>query len=176
VLVTLRPVLEEDLDALATREREVTSPFDDFGFRPSGALRRSFAENGCSPDAERGRLAVLAEGTLAGAVSWHPVQYGPNPGSRAFNVGIGLFPDRRHKGVGARALQAIARYLFAHFVVERLEGSTDVENVVMQRACERAGFRKEGVLRGAQYRLGAHHDLVLYSLLRGELASLPALD
>lgn len=175
MLVTLRPVLEADLDALATREREVTSPFDDFGFRPSGSLRRSFDENGCSPDGERGRLAVLEGGTLVGAVSWHPVQYGPNPGSRAFNIGLGLFPDRRGKGIGARALQAIARYLFAHFVVERLEGSTDVENLIMQRACERAGFRKEGILRAAQYRLGAHHDLVLYSLLRSELATLPSL-
>jgi ribosomal protein S18 acetylase RimI-like enzyme len=113
---------------------------------------------------------AVAEGALAGSVSWHLVHYGPNEGSRAFNLGIVLFPDQRGKGIGTRALVLLARYLFDHTTVHRLEGSTDVDNAVMQRVVERAGFRREGVLRGAQFRLGGHHDLVLYSLLRGELA------
>jgi aminoglycoside 6'-N-acetyltransferase len=170
--VALRPIREEDLDALATRESTgATSPFDDFGARGVGSLRRSFASDGLLPDdGERGRLAVIADGALAGTVSWHPVRYGPNAGSRAFNLGIVLLPDHRGKGTGPRALRAIARYLFEHTTVVRLEGSTDVNNAVMQRAVERAGFTREGVLRRAQFRLGEHHDLVLYSRLRTDAA------
>jgi RimJ/RimL family protein N-acetyltransferase len=47
--------------------------------------------------------------------------------------------------------------------VERLEASTDVDNAAEQRALEGAGFTREGVLRSAQFRDGAFHDLVLYS-------------
>ena len=52
--------------------------------------------------------------------------------------------------------------------IERVEASTDVENVPEQRALERAGFTREGVLRRAQWRAGDWHDVVLYSKLRGE--------
>jgi RimJ/RimL family protein N-acetyltransferase len=43
-----------------------------------------------------------------------------------------------------------------------------VTNAAEQRALERAGFTREGVLRHAQFREGGFHDLVLYSKLRGE--------
>ena len=39
-------------------------------------------------------------------------------------------------------------------------------NVVEQRALEGAGFSREGVLRGAQWRRGEWHDLVSYARLR----------
>ena len=44
----------------------------------------------------------------------------------------------------------------------------DVENVAEQRALERAGFTREGVLRGAQHRRGRWRDLVLYARLRDD--------
>ena len=169
--ITLRPLREEDLDSLSGRESVgASSPFDDFGHRGAGSLRRGFEIDGFLPDRgeERGRLAVLEGGTLAGTVSWHSVQYGPNDGSRAFNLGIVLLAEHRGRGIGPAALRVFARYLFNHTTVARLEGSTDVENVAMNRACERAGFKREGVLRGAQFRLGIHRDLVLYSLLRSD--------
>jgi aminoglycoside 6'-N-acetyltransferase len=50
----------------------------------------------------------------------------------------------------------------------RVEAQTDVTNLAEQRALEKAGFTREGVLRKAQWRGGAYHDLVVYSKLRGE--------
>ena len=50
----------------------------------------------------------------------------------------------------------------------RVEASTDITNLAEQRALEKAGFTREGVLRKAQWRAGDWHDLVVYSLLRGE--------
>jgi RimJ/RimL family protein N-acetyltransferase len=50
--------------------------------------------------------------------------------------------------------------------VERLEASTDIDNVAEQRALEKAGFLREGVLRHAQYRAGSWRDVVLYGRLR----------
>jgi RimJ/RimL family protein N-acetyltransferase len=87
---------------------------------------------------------------------------------RAFNLGIALLPEHRGHGHGAEAQRLLADYLFAHTLVERVEASTDVENLAEQGALEKAGFAREGILRHAQFREGGFHDLVLYSKLRGE--------
>ena len=62
----------------------------------------------------------------------------------------------------------IAEYLFANTGANRVEGSTDIENIASQRALEKAGFSREGVNRGAQFRAGTFHELVLYSRLRSD--------
>jgi hypothetical protein len=49
--------------------------------------------------------------------------------------------------------------------VERAES---VANDPEQRALERAGVTREGVLRHAQWRAGGWRDICLYSKLRGE--------
>jgi aminoglycoside 6'-N-acetyltransferase len=62
----------------------------------------------------------------------------------------------------------LVAYLFATYPIARVQATTDVTNVAEQRALERAGFSREGVLRQAQFRAGAWHDLVMYSKLRDE--------
>jgi RimJ/RimL family protein N-acetyltransferase len=142
-----------------------------FGFAPDGQLRRRFDQDGLLGE-DRGNLLVeLDDGTLAGDVSYFAVHHGPNPGSRALNVGIALLPEHRRHGHGAEAQRQLAAYLFAHTTVERLEASTDVENLAEQRALGRAGFTREGVLRHAQFRDGGFRDMVLYSRLRGDRPS-----
>lgn len=118
-----------------------------------------------------GRAAVIdKEGRLLGSVSWRTVAYGPNRGSRAWNIGVNLFPDARGHGYGAEAQRLLADHLLATTDVDRVEASTDVDNRPEQRALEKAGFTREGVLREAQFRAGARHDLVVYSRLRSDRA------
>jgi RimJ/RimL family protein N-acetyltransferase len=62
----------------------------------------------------------------------------------------------------------VAEYLFRTFPVHRVQASTDVGNTAEQRALERAGFLREGVIRGAQWRLGSWRDLVSYARLRDD--------
>jgi aminoglycoside 6'-N-acetyltransferase len=62
----------------------------------------------------------------------------------------------------------LAAYLFDTYPVMRVEASTDIANIPEQKALEKAGFTREGIMRGAQWRGGQWHDLVLYSKLRGE--------
>ncbi len=61
------------------------------------------------------------------------------------------------------------RYLFAHTQANRIQASTEITNVGEQRALEKAGFTREGVLRGAGFRDGQWRDGVLYSVLRDEV-------
>ena len=109
------------------------------------------------------------DGQLVSDVSWHAVSYGPSEGSRALNVGLSLIPDARGHGFGTEAQRLLAALLFRLFDIERIEASTDVENIAEQRSLEKAGFTREGILRRAQWRAGAHHDLVSYSILREDL-------
>lgn len=115
---------------------------------------------------DEGRLVVELDGRPVGAVQYFPSHYGPNRGSQALMLGISIEPESRGQGVGSRAQRLVADYLFRETLTHRVEASTDVENRAEQRALEKAGFTREGVIRGAQWRSGAWHDLVLYGRLR----------
>jgi aminoglycoside 6'-N-acetyltransferase len=166
----LRPVRREDLEELERwwETPEVQSRYNWFGYPPPGFLRRRFDETGMLCEDYGNLLVELADGTLVGDVSYHAVKHGPGGGSVAYNIGITLLPQHRGRGLGAEAQRQLADYLFAHTRVERVEAGTDVENLAEQRALEKAGFIREGVLRRAQFRDGAFHDMALYSRLRGE--------
>ena len=166
VVTRLRPALPEEAEVLARWRAEPASEFEDLG----GGLapqRRDRPLEELPPGA--GSLVVTdGEGGLLGSVGWHAVAYGPNQGSTALSIGISLRPHARGLGHGTRAQRMLAEYLLAGFPVHRIEATTDVDNVVEQRALAAAGFIREGVLRGAQWRRGAWHDLVSYSRLRDD--------
>lgn len=105
---------------------------------------------------------------VVGEVSWHAEFYGPSRGSLAWNIGIGLVPEARGRGIGAVAQRILAKWLHETTHVTRVEASTDVANIAEQRALARAGFTFEGVLRQAQQRKDGKHDLQVWSLLPGE--------
>ena len=90
------------------------------------------------------------------------------PSQSGWNVGIALLPEARGHGHGTDAQVLLAAYLFENTDVNRIEAQTDVANIAEQRSLEKAGFVREGTARGAQFRSGAYHDLVTYSILRNE--------
>jgi RimJ/RimL family protein N-acetyltransferase len=63
-------------------------------------------------------------------------------------------------------VQLIARWAFDELGVQRLELTTAPENVASHRVAERAGFTREGVLRGLQATKNeGRRDTVMFSLL-----------
>ena len=42
-------------------------------------------------------------------------------------------------------------------------------NIASQRLHEKIGFKKEGVLRERVYKNGKYHNLIVWSILKGEL-------
>jgi RimJ/RimL family protein N-acetyltransferase len=169
-LVDLRPLQAEDVAHLerVANDAAYQGPFGTFVLTGAGDIRRRFEVDGYL-SREHGQLVVVDKsGTLVGGVSYHAVSHGPPPSSLAYNIDVVIDPASRRRGCGADAQSLLARYLFDTYTVERVEASTDVENTGEQRALERAGFTREGILRHAQWRTGAWHDLVLYSKLRGE--------
>ncbi|MEU9182004.1 GNAT family protein [Streptomyces sp. NPDC048550] len=74
-------------------------------------------------------------------------------------------------GIGTQAQRLLTRYLFAHTPVVRVEADTETGNLAEQRALERSGFTREGVLRSVVFRDGQWRDVVRYSVLRDDIAS-----
>jgi RimJ/RimL family protein N-acetyltransferase len=168
--VYLRVVTQADLALLEAWENDpaYNSEFNSFGLRPVGLLAKRFAEEGML-GVRYGKLLIVSnEGGLVGDMSYHQVGYGPNEGSRTYNIGISLVPEQRGKGYGTEAQKLLTAYLFSTYPIMRVEASTDIENRAEQRSLEKAGFTREGVMRKAQWRNGDWHDMVVYSKLRGE--------
>jgi aminoglycoside 6'-N-acetyltransferase len=171
--VLLRPITTDDLDLFEAElaSPEGTGPFQWFGFTPTHRMRRRFAEDGLlGPDG--GMLTVAAEGRTAGRVEWFKSSWGRPDTSFCWTIAIGLFSCARGKGTGSEAQRLLARYLFDHTRAERVQAWTDLDNHAEQRALEKAGFVREGVLRSAQWRAGSWHDQVLYAAVRDD-APLP---
>lgn len=166
----LRPVTKADLPLFNTwaNDLEFNSEYNNFGLRISDYIEKRFVENGLLTAASGTLMVETKDGEVVGHVSYHQQQYGPNDGSRAYNIGISLHAKYRGKGFGLEAQKLLAAYLFATYAIMRVEASTDITNLPEQRALERAGFTRDGVLRKAQWRNGDWHDLVVYSKLRGE--------
>ena len=167
--VRLRPIEEADLDSLRRLDVDPGSrgPYLSSGFRSPHARRRRWEEDGWL-GADSARLAmVLPDGTLAGIVSWRTIKTG-GPDGGCLDIGALLFPEYRGKGLGTAAQQLLAEYLFATTLANRLQAITDVENLAEQKALERAGFRREGVLRGLAFIGGRWRDGVLYARLRND--------
>jgi Acetyltransferases, including N-acetylases of ribosomal proteins len=168
--VRLRDVVLDDADLLDSwSNAEAKGPFNDFGLPYSRTDREALA-TGPLRNERSGELIIerIADSRPIGTLSWHLVRYGPNEKSGAWNIGIALVPEARGHGHGSEAQRLVADYLFASTSVNRVEASTDVENSVEQRALEKAGFMREGIARGSQYRDGAYRDLVTYARLRGD--------
>jgi RimJ/RimL family protein N-acetyltransferase len=166
--VRLRDATLDDADRLDAWERQ-RSAFNDFGFDPEPIDREALKAGPLRND-HHGLLIVevVADGRPIGTVSWHEVRYGPNPESAALNFGIELIADARGHGYGTDAQVLLAEYLFSETSINRLEAGTDVENIPEQRSLEKAGFRREGIARGCQYRAGTYHDLVVYARTRSD--------
>jgi RimJ/RimL family protein N-acetyltransferase len=166
--VRLRDATIDDVDLLDAWETpEMRGTFNDFGLPARPSLREALSVGPLRGE-RHGMLVVerVADGTPIGTVGWHAVRHGPNDASRAWNVGIALVPDGRGHGYGAEAQRLLAAELFATTDANRVEASTDVDNIAEQRSLEKAGFVREGIQRGAQFRAGAYRDLVTYSRLR----------
>lgn len=169
--VRLRDVTLADADLFdELRRREMSDGgFNDFGLEPAPVDREALAR-GPLRDDNNGVLLIerLADRRVIGTIGWHRVRYGPNRESDAWMFGIDLVPEARGHGYGTEAQRLVANVLFETTPLNRVEASTDVDNLAEQRSLEKAGFTREGVNRGAQFRGGAYHDLVLYARLRSD--------
>ena len=84
---------------------------------------------------------------------------------RVGEVGCGLVPTARGRGVATEAMRLLADWAFAALGLGRLEAFVAPQNGAALRLVERAGFRQEGILRAYWEAGGNRLDAVLLSRL-----------
>ncbi len=163
--IILRPVREDDLPMLEelTQDPGKTGEFEWFGWSDPRRWRRGWDENGLMGE-DGGTLIVARGDQRLGLVNWRKQQV--TKAGYCWEIGIILLPEARGRGHGTQAQRLLARYLFAHTTVHRIWAGTEADNIAEQKSLEKAGFTREGVIRGTGWRDGAWRDGVIYSLLR----------
>jgi ribosomal-protein-alanine N-acetyltransferase len=167
--LTLRAFREEDLgflDRLCT-DPEALGRFEWFGFSDVRTRRRRWEQDGFVGPESTALAVVLADGTMIGITSWKAASRGGSPGA-CYEIGLALLPQYRGQGLGTAAQQLLVDHLFKFTTVHRLEAFTDAENLAEQKALERIGFAREGVMREVAFRDGSWRDHVIYRLLRDD--------
>ncbi|MEU5991183.1 GNAT family protein [Spirillospora sp. NPDC047418] len=166
--VRLRPVAEDDLPFIERLRTDpgLAGPFLWEGWFDPRRFRRRWEDDGMLGE-DTGTLLVAAGGDRLGLVSYRRVT--TTARSWCWSIGIALMPGARGRGAGTRAQRLLVEYLFAHTTVHRIQAETDVANTAEQRALEKAGFTREGVMRGYGFVGGRYHDEVLYGILRSDL-------
>ncbi|MFG1704913.1 GNAT family N-acetyltransferase [Nonomuraea sp. M3C6] len=170
--IHLRPVKERDLPFLyrLTSEPDSTGEFQWYGFLNPHRMSKRWEDNGML--GEDGGILIIAHAEdRVGFVSWS--KQIANTASYYWSMGLIVAPEHRGQGYGTQAQQLLVRYLFDHSTVNRIEAATEITNVAEQRALEKAGFTREGVLRGIGFRAGEWRDGVLYSMIRSDLDEKP---
>jgi RimJ/RimL family protein N-acetyltransferase len=124
---------------------------------------------GCAEGRDAGRELALAivdtRDILLGAIGIGRFEWDDGKAE----IGYWIAREARRRAVGARATRLLARWALTDLRLERLELLANPENEASQRLAERAGFTREGVLRGYRRRHDQREDLVMFSLLAEDL-------
>lgn len=117
------------------------------------------------PDKPKSFFIQKKDGTKVGFIQSRDVVPSLS-GIFGLSIGYCLLPNERGKGYCTEAVNLLLDYSFLSSTIVRIEAHTDVGNVASQRVLEKAGFKKEGVIRKGMFAWGEWRDNYLYSVLR----------
>jgi RimJ/RimL family protein N-acetyltransferase len=83
-------------------------------------------------------------------------------------IGYAVLPNERRKGYGSEAIEIIVDYLFLTKNIVRIQAETHPENIASQKVLEKAGFKKEGIIRKSFFSRGVWRDTAMFSIIREE--------
>jgi len=128
------------------------------------ARPRLFAEGVCYDF-----VIVDSAGAFLGACGLNQV----NRVHRFANLGYWVRASAAGRGVAPAAIRRLARFAFTETDLVRLEIVCAMGNTRSQRAAEKAGASREGVLRARLLVHGRPHDAVMYSIVRAAWKAQP---
>ena len=130
-----------------------------------GVIEKRMEEESHSKENSETFLIIDANESIIGRV----FHFKTIPYFNAREIGFGMFSKEcRGKGIMTEAVQLMSDYLFKTLLINRLAIHMHVDNIASEKVAINAGFRKEGVARGASFSRGKHGDIAMYALLREE--------
>ena len=163
----IAPIAPEHIESfrraldIVARERRYLTLLEAFPLPQTRAFLLSLMEKG-DP-----MFVALTNGEVVG---WCDIQRHPFPShSHRGTIGMGVVPEYRGHGIGARLMDQTLKQAFATGFV-RIELSFRADNLRAMRLYEKFGFVREGVLRDAVFVDGEFHDAIAMALIgRGPL-------
>jgi RimJ/RimL family protein N-acetyltransferase len=167
--ITLREWTDHDVDAMTAalqdaeiaRWTRVPSPYTRQNAVDFLARMRAARAEGTEFS-----LAVVdpPDGDLIGATTLHI-----NREHLRAEIGTLIFAHARGRGVSPRVGRLMCRFGFEQLSLRRVGAQVEAENVASVVATERAGWKREGMLRSYMDRHGEPVDMVSYSMLPEDL-------
>ncbi len=167
--VTLRAVEESDMELLREmiNNPEIENMVAGSSFPVSSFAQRKWFENLLNNKNEL-RLIIDTDtyGSI-GTITLTKIDW-KNRNSQ-LNIKITNKKDLYGKGYGSKATKALIKYAFEQLNMQCIYSHILEYNIASQRLHEKIGFKKEGILRERVYKNSKYHNLIVWSILKGEL-------
>ena len=108
--------------------------------------------------------AILLGGCIAGVAGYHPIRWS----NRSVEIGYWLSQEATGKGIMTKCCRLLVDYAFAHLDLNRVVIPAAVHNSRSRAIPERLGFKKEGVIKDAEWLYDHFVDHALYAILKRE--------
>lgn len=166
--ITLRPVLDTDLDQLYAYHLDIDNRGDFFprGILSQPLFRKRFQESGFWNKEDGMLVIVSAKGEIVGHIEFFNTVNYLDEYELSYQV---YSAAHRGKGAATEAVNLLVRYLFDNKRVNRIRLVIHPDNLASRRLAEKCGFRHEGTAHGAWYHQGVHHDVEIYAVLHADV-------
>lgn len=148
-----------DLDSWEERNASAPAPLTRAGFEA-----RLAREDDGEASGQVAGFVIDARGEAVGS-AW---LFGFDLFARHAEVGIGLVPEARGRGVGTEAMRLLVEFGFVRRNLRRIHLQAIASNAGALRSYEKVGFAVEGRLREHAWVRGRYEDIVLMAILRSE--------
>lgn len=95
----------------------------------------------------------------------------PDLNHKYFNLGYWIRISQQNRGIASEAVKLLAKAAFEDLDINRIEILAAKENIPSRKAAEKAGAKREGVLRKRLVIGGRIHDAVMFSFVREDFAN-----
>ena len=166
--ITLRPVLDTDLDHLYQYHIDLDNRGDFFprGILAQPTFRQRFQETGFWGKDDGMLVIVSPTDELLGHIEFFKTVNYLDEYELSYQV---YAPEQRGKGLATEAVKLLVRYLFETKRVNRIRLVIHPDNVASRRLAEKCGFGHEGTARGAWYHKGAHREVEIYAIVHDDV-------
>jgi RimJ/RimL family protein N-acetyltransferase len=169
--VALRPWSDRDLGCVAEASRDpdipngttVPVPYSDAAGSAFVARQQDRWASG------QGLSLAVVDASTEGAVGLACLLHRQQPG--VLGVGYWTVATARRRGLTTRAVTLLSRWALGQPSVGRLEALVSPDNAASIGVLQRAGFVREGTLRGYLPTDNGRADMLIFSLLAGDLGA-----
>jgi ribosomal-protein-alanine N-acetyltransferase len=172
------PFLETDRLVLRRLEADDLEAVFEYASDPKVAQYTSWPAHATIDDSSDFLNYVLERYAKGEVAPWGVVREGKVVGTCGFldwyvhssraEIGYALSSKYWGQGLMTEAVGKVIGFGFRTMALNRIQGRCEVENIASIRVMEKAGMRREGVLRQHEYSEGRYLDIVMYSILRRE--------